>query len=57
MQAIKLTVIALVLVGIGGWFANIVKLIGMFGGDITALFIARLVGVFAAPLGAVLGFI
>jgi hypothetical protein len=45
-----------VVVGIGGWIANVVKLIGMLGGEITAMFVARCVGVFAAPLGAILGF-
>lgn len=49
-------ILAIALLGFGGWIANIVKLFGMFGGDITALFVGRLVGVFAAPLGAVLGF-
>jgi hypothetical protein len=41
---------------IGGWIANIVKVFGMLGGDVSAMFIARLVGIFAAPLGAILGF-
>ena len=45
------------LLGIGGWIANGVKLFGMFGGDITALFVGRIVGVFFAPIGAVLGFL
>lgn len=44
------------LVGITGWIMNIVKLIGMLNGDVTAMFIARIVGVFAVPLGVVLGF-
>lgn len=48
--------VALWAVVIGGWVANVVKLIDMLGGDITAMFVARCVGVFAAPLGAVLGF-
>jgi len=43
-------------VAIGGWVANIVKLIGMIDGDVTAMFIGRIVGVFAAPVGAVLGY-
>lgn len=53
---LKWAIFAIALLGFGGWVANIVKLFGMFGGDITALFVGRLVGVFAAPLGAVLGF-
>jgi hypothetical protein len=53
---LKWAILAIALLGFGGWVANIVKLFSMFGGDISALFIGRLVGIFAAPLGAVLGF-
>lgn len=53
---LNLLVTLIVLLGFGGWVANVVKLIGMLDGDITAMFIARAVGIFAAPLGAVLGF-
>ena len=46
------------IIGIGGWIANIVKLaIMVLHNDlITTLFVARVVGLFFAPLGAVLGF-
>ncbi len=40
-----------------GWVMNIIDLVGMLGGPITVMFVARLVGVFAWPLGAVLGFL
>jgi hypothetical protein len=40
-----------------GWFMNIYKLVGMFGGEITTWFIARCVGIFFAPLGAVIGYL
>ena len=40
----------------GGWVANIVKFIGLINGSVTAMFIARGVGIFAAPLGVVLGY-
>ena len=53
---IELVVSLALVVGIGGYIANIVKLIGMLGGEINAMLIARGVGVFAAPLGAILGF-
>lgn len=43
--------------GTVGWIANIVKLIGMDLEPITMLLILRVIGVIAAPLGAVLGFI
>lgn len=46
----------LVILAIGGWIANVVKLVGLLGGEITAMFIARIVGIFMAPFGAVLGF-
>lgn len=40
-----------------GWVMNIVKIIGALGDPtITPLFIARIVGAFAAPIGAVLGY-
>lgn len=42
---------------VGGWIANIVKFVGMLDGEVTAMFIARVVGIFALPLGAVLGYL
>ncbi len=39
-----------------GWIMNIYKLAGMFGEEISTWFIARIVGIFFAPLGAVLGY-
>ena len=49
--------IILWLAAIGGWVANIVKIFGTADDPITAFFIIRCIGVFAAPLGAVLGFL
>lgn len=49
--------IALMLLAAGGWIANVVKFVGLLGGDVTAMFIARIVGVFVAPLGSILGFL
>jgi len=43
--------------GTVGWIANIVKLIGMDLEPLTMLLVLRVIGVIAAPLGAVLGFI
>lgn len=40
-----------------GWLMNIYKLVGMFGEEITTWFIARCVGIFFAPLGAVIGYL
>ena len=53
------TVIAILVVffaGLVGWVMNIAELIGMIGASIDAEFVLRLVGVFVAPLGAVLGY-
>ena len=46
-----------VLLGVGGWIANIVKLVGMNFDSVTGMLIARAAGIVVAPLGAVLGFI
>ena len=54
---VELVLVALVLLGAGGWIANIVKLIGMDFGSITGMLIARAASIFVAPLGAVLGFL
>lgn len=40
---------------VGSWLANIVKFVGLLGGEVTAMFIARIVGIPFAPLGMVLG--
>ena len=39
-----------------GWVMNIVNLFGTIGSSIDAEFVLRLVGVFVAPLGAILGY-
>jgi len=57
-SAIELLVVVLVIAGAAGWVSNIVKLIGtgfaiaQWGG----MEVARVIGIFLAPLGAVLGF-
>lgn len=42
---------------IGGWIANVVKLVGSNFDPITGIVVVRAIGVFLAPLGSVLGFI
>ena len=42
---------------IWGYIWNIVKFASMLDGNVTAMFIARTVGIFFPPLGAVLGFV
>lgn len=38
-----------------GWALNVIKFIALIGGEITAELVVRGVGVFVAPLGAILG--
>lgn len=56
VTAIELLIAAIVVLFAGGWIANIVKLVGMLDGELTTMFIARIVGIFVAPFGAILGF-
>ena len=48
---------SLVLLAVGGWIANIVKMFAIVNDGITGMLILRIVGAFAAPLGAVLGYL
>ena len=57
MDKVKISIFVIAIAGLCGWIANIVKFLGMLDGGVTAMFIARIAGVFIAPLGAVLGFV
>lgn len=46
----------LIIVLIIGHIINIVKFVGMLGGEITMLFVARALGLFAPGLGAIMGY-
>ena len=48
---------SLLLLAIGGWIANIVKMFAILNDGITGILILRVIGVFAAPMGAVLGYL
>jgi hypothetical protein len=48
---------AFLVVAICSWIANIVKLVGLIGADITTEFVLRIVGVPFAPLGVVMGWL
>ena len=50
---------AIVLAGIGGWCANVYKIVstGFEFAQWGGLEIGRVIGVFVAPLGAILGFV
>lgn len=52
----QLVVVLIWLAAVGGWIANIVKIVGTISDPITGMFILRCVGIIAAPLGAVLGY-
>jgi hypothetical protein len=52
--AVALILLAL---AVGGWIANIVKIVNTDFDVFTGLLIARCIGVFMAPLGAVLGYV
>ena len=54
---LEIAFVALVVLGVGGWIGNIVKIVGTMGDTVTGLFIARCIGAFIAPIGAVLGYV
>ena len=56
MRVISLVFIAVWLAGIIGWVLNIVAIVHALADPITGMFLARCIGVIAAPLGAVLGY-
>ena len=49
--------IGLFIASLVGWVWNIVKMTGMDFAAETAMFIVRAIGIFVAPLGAVLGYL
>ena len=55
MKAIRGFMAAFCVVMIWGWVVNIIALVNMIPGPIEALMLLRIVGLFFAPLGAVLG--
>lgn len=54
--AIILAYLAVLLMLVIGWVANIVKILETFGGELTGMLITRLVGTVVFPLGGVLGY-
>lgn len=53
---IYLTLIAVFLAGLVGWVMNIIDLVGMSFAGNEGLFVLRVIGIFVAPLGGVLGY-
>ena len=55
-SAPELNIAVVVLAGITGWVMNIFDIVAAVSDPITAMFILRCVGIFVAPLGAILGY-
>ena len=56
-DAVKMTLYGLIMgIVIGGWIANLVKIF-LTDDILTGEFVLRIIGVFAVPLGAILGFL
>jgi hypothetical protein len=55
--SVELFVILLWLAAVIGWIINVFRIIGGLNDPINGMFIFRIVGVFVAPLGAILGYI
>lgn len=47
--------LGLIAAGVIGWVLNIIKLAGMNAEPLTTMFIMRIIGIFVAPIGSVLG--
>lgn len=56
-RVVHTVLIVLLVAGPAGWLANVVKLMGSSADPLTGMVIARAIGVFVPPLGAVLGYI
>ena len=52
----ELIVVIVLLIGIVGWIMNIVAIAHANINEISGLLILRIIGIFVAPLGAVLGY-
>lgn len=55
--AIELMIVIVILGFVPGWIGNVVQLAGADWATITGLLVLKAIGVFVAPLGAVLGWI
>lgn len=54
--AAALAFVAVIVAVIVGWVMNIIAIVAAVSDPITAMFILRCVGIFVAPLGAILGY-
>lgn len=53
----QLLIVMLFLAGVVGYVLNVIEIVQTGADPITGLFIARVIGVFMAPLGCVLGYV
>lgn len=57
MKSVILIYMGLILVGVGGWIVNIIKLTQCSFDPLSTEGVVRVIGAFIAPVGSVLGFI
>lgn len=50
-----LSYLGIIAAGVIGWIMNIFALIGTVNGPLDGVFVLRIVGIFVAPLGAIMG--
>jgi len=55
--AFGLAYVAFIVLAVIGYVMNLVKLVGMMDGGVTAMLVIRLVGIVAAPFGALIGWL
>lgn len=55
-EAIGALYLIIGLAGVTGWVMNIVDIVNSDFSNITGMLVIRIIGVFVAPLGAVLGY-
>lgn len=56
VELLSIVMFAVVAVGAWGWVWNILKIVGSDFGAITGMLVIRLIGIFVAPLGSIVGF-
>lgn len=54
---IVLLTISVVIASVTGWVFNIIEIFNIANAPITGMFVLRIVGIFVAPLGAILGYL
>ena len=57
MHFATLAIVLIWLAAIVGWVMNIITIVGTPEFEFTGLLVGRVIGVFVAPLGAILGYI